>query len=64
MKFYFVCFFIFMLRLEFPNTSHKNRYLSMIEEWKSNETPTSPGAIFRGETFEEFLQLAIDDLEK
>lgn len=53
-----------MLRLEFPNTSHEIEYLSMIEEWKSHEIPSSPGALFRWETFEEFLQLAKDDLEK
>jgi predicted acetyltransferase len=53
-----------MIRLEFPDTSHKTEYLSMIEEWKSHEVPSSPGALFRGETFEEFLQLTKDDLEK
>lgn len=31
-----------MLRLEFPNTSHKDEYLTMIEEWKTHEAPTSP----------------------
>ena len=36
----------------------------MIEDWISHEVPSSPGALFRGETFEEFLQLTKDDLEK
>ena len=53
-----------MLRLECPKTSHKNEYHAMIEEWKNHETPTSPWALFRWESFEEFLQLTIDDLEK
>ena len=51
-----------MLRLEFLNTSHKEEYLAMIEEWKNHEAPTSPGALFRGETFEEFLQIAQEDM--
>lgn len=35
-----------MLKLEFPNESHKNQYLEMIEEWKNYEKPTSPGKLF------------------
>ncbi len=61
---FYVLFYFFMLRLEFPDTSHKTEYLSMIEDWISHEVPSSPGALFRGETFEEFLQLTKDDLEK
>lgn len=35
----------------------------MIEEWKLfEEIPTSPSALFRGENFEEFLQIAESDL--
>ena len=51
-----------MLSLIFPNISHKTSYLDMIEEWKSYEAPSSPGALFRGENFEEFLELAVDDM--
>ncbi len=51
-----------MLRLEFPNPSHKNEYISMIEEWKNHETPTSPWALFRGEDFDEFLQITKEDM--
>ena len=36
-----------MLRLAFPDTSHKSEYLSMLEEWKDHEVPSSPGALFR-----------------
>ena len=48
-----------MLYLTFPNISHKNRYLAMIEEWKNHEIPTSPWALFLGNTYEEFLDIAI-----
>ena len=58
---FILCVFLFsMLRLEFPNTSHKSEYLSIMEEW----APSSPWALFRWESFEEFLQLAKDDIEK
>lgn len=46
-----------MFHLTFPDISHKSRYLDMIEEWKNFEpTPTSPGALFHGDTYEEFLK--------
>lgn len=48
---------IIMFHLTFPNISHRSRYLDMIEEWKSHEIPTSPSALFRGETFDEFLDI-------
>lgn len=51
-----------MLHLEFPNISHKEEYLNMINEWKSHEIPSSPWALFRGENFEEFLGIATNDL--
>lgn len=55
--------FMSNLRLELPNISHKVAYLDMIEEWKNFETiPTSPRALFRGDTFEEFLRIAEADL--
>lgn len=50
-----------MLRLEFPNESHKNQYLEMIEEWGQHETiPTDPDNLFVGTTYEEFLQITKD----
>jgi predicted acetyltransferase len=55
-----------MVRLEFPNSSHKSGYIDLLSRWKtSGELDTwhvSPGALFRGENFEEFLQLAQNDL--
>ena len=50
-----------MLRLEFPNESHKDQYLEMIEEWGQHETiPTDPDNLFVGTTYEEFLQITKD----
>lgn len=52
-----------MLQLEFPNLSHKQPYLDMISEWASFETvPTSPGRLFVGENFEDFLSLIEKDV--
>ena len=52
-----------MIHLEFPDISHKEEYLKMIEEWALYEPiPTSPRALFRGENFEEFLKFAENDL--
>ena len=55
-----------MLHLEFPNISHKSAYLDMLAEWKASgefqSGHVSPGALFRGENFEEFLQMAEGDL--
>lgn len=51
-----------MPSLAFPNISHKPEYLSMIAEWKSHEILSSPGSLFRGESFEDFLQLAQEDM--
>ncbi len=48
-----------MLQLVFPDISHKSEYLSIMKEW----TPSSPWALFRWESFEEFLQLAKDDIK-
>ena len=45
-----------MLRLEFPNESHKAQWEEMFEEWRKYESiPTSPWLLFKGENFEEFL---------
>lgn len=51
-----------MLTLVFPHISHKSAYLDMISEWKSIEPQSSPSALFRGESFEEFLSIAKQDL--
>lgn len=55
-----------MLTLIFPNISHKSAYLDMLAEWKATEEfrqwHVSPGALFRRETYEEFLKIAKDDL--
>lgn len=55
-----------MLHLEFPNISHKSAYLDMLAEWKASGEfeagHVSPWALFRGSTYEEFLQIAEDDL--
>lgn len=51
-----------MPQLEFPNLSHKQSYLEMISEWGSFETvPTSPGKLFAGENFEDFLSIVERD---
>lgn len=52
----------FMLRLEFPNLSHKQSYLEMISEWRNFEVPTSPGRLFAGENFENFLSIVEGDI--
>lgn len=55
-----------MLHLEFPNISHQSAYLDMLTEWKqSGELDAghvSPWALFRGENYEEFLEIAEGDL--
>lgn len=54
---------ITMLKLEFPNISHKTEFLSMIEEWRAFEAiPTSPDTIFYGNTYEEFLERVNSEL--
>jgi predicted acetyltransferase len=51
-----------VLSLEFPNLTHKQSYLDMISEWRSFEVPTSPGKLFAGESFEEFLAIVEKDV--
>ncbi len=52
-----------MLHLEFPNISHKSRYLDMMAAWKSTEeTPVSPRRLFVWESYEEFLQIISEDM--
>jgi predicted acetyltransferase len=59
-------FLNWMLRLDFPNISHKIAYLDILTEWKQSGEfeawHVSPGALFRGESFEEFLESAVRDL--
>ena len=50
-----------MPQLEFPNFSHKQSYLEMISEWRAFEVPTSPGKLFAGENFEDFLSIVERD---
>lgn len=50
-----------MPQLEFPNLWHKESYLEMISEWRSFEVPTSPGKLFAGENFEDFLSIIEQD---
>lgn len=51
-----------MLKLEFPNESHKDTYLEMIQEWKNHEIPTSPWKLFMWQTYEDFLRIVTEDL--
>ncbi len=48
--------------LEFPNISHNQSYLDMIREWRAAEVPTSPGRLFVGASFEEFLAIVKKDI--
>ncbi len=54
--------YVIMLKLEFPNESHKDQYLEMIKEWKNYEKPTSPWRLFSGDTYEDFLRIVTKDL--
>ena len=46
-----------VLKLEFPNESHKTAYEKLIKEWWEAEIiPTSPQRLFAWKDFEEFLQ--------
>lgn len=52
-----------MFQLEFPNFSHKQSYLEMISEWASfDPVPTSPGRLFVGASFEDFLGIVEKDI--
>ena len=44
-----------MLTLEFPNEKHRGVYEGMVHVWRNAETPTSPGKLFTGKDFDEFL---------
>jgi hypothetical protein len=52
-----------MYSLVFPDASHKDRYLAMIDEWGNFEhIPTSPSRLFSGDTYEEFLEIVKKDI--
>lgn len=52
-----------MLKLEFPNESHKIMYEKLIEEWwEAEDIPTSPKALFIWKNFNEFLSLNIKNI--
>ena len=44
-----------LLILEFPNEKHRAAYQEMVQGWRHVETPTSPGKLFTGKDFDEFL---------
>lgn len=46
-----------MLILEFPNEKHRAAYEDMVHGWRRVETPTSPGKLFTGKDFDEFLSI-------
>lgn len=51
-----------MLILEFPAEKHRIAYDDMVREWRTAETPTSPGRLFSGRDFNEFLSIVKRDL--
>lgn len=46
-----------MLILEFPNEKHRAAYDEMVHGWRQVEAPTSPGKLFAGKDFDEFLSI-------
>ncbi len=48
-----------MLKLEFPNETHKEMYEEMRKEWSKEPdfADTSPWALFHWDTFDEFLEI-------
>lgn len=46
-----------MLILEFPTEKHRSAYEDMVGEWRLAEQPTSPGKLFAGRDFDEFLAI-------
>ncbi len=53
-----------MLHLEFPNISHKSRYLEMVEEWNLEKYPDTdvPNRLFVGKDYEAFLSIITEDI--
>ena len=50
-----------MLILEFPKEKHRASYEDMVRGWRNIETPTSPGKLFTGKDFDEFLSIVQSD---
>lgn len=48
--------------LEFPAEKHRTAYDDMVREWRMAETPTSPGRLFAGRDFDEFLAIVQQDV--
>jgi len=46
-----------MLILEFPNEKHRAAYEELMHGWRQVESPTSPGKLFAGKDFDEFLSI-------
>lgn len=46
-----------MLFLEFPNEKHRAAYEDMVRRWRNVEVPASPGKLFAGKNFDEFLSI-------
>ena len=46
-----------MLILEFPTEKHRAAYQTMVHGWRQVETITSPGKLFAGKDFDEFLSI-------
>ena len=46
-----------MLILEFPAEKHHTAYDDMVRKWRMEEKPTSPGILFAGRDFDEFLAI-------
>lgn len=51
-----------MLTLEFPAEKHRTAYDDMLSEWRTAEKPTSPGKLFAGRDFDEFLAIVQRDV--
>lgn len=54
---------IIMIKLIFPNETHKKSYEKLIKErWKAENIPTSPAKLFAWKDFEEFLSTTKNDV--
>lgn len=51
-----------MLILKFPDESDRAAHEKMVDQWRAVETPTSPGRLFAGKDFDEFLTIIRRDL--
>jgi predicted acetyltransferase len=51
-----------MLVLEFPEEKHRFAYEDMVREWRMAEKLTSPGKLFSGKDFDDFLSIVQHDL--